>query len=158
MNEPAKKANWHVQSQTTFYICNAYLITMNDKKWPWTLQCQSQDHWQIGVTIVYGSFTLFRCMTNRFRLTRHFVTSALTEVKCTIHMCVLLVSFNPKFQSVSLLDQIFFCYRAFWHKCKKRAPNDIEHYRIKGTPHIFWLEVRSSSKLQYVSLRPGFFI
>ena len=50
-------------------------------------------------------------------------------------MYVLLVSWNPKFQLVSLYDQPFSNYRPFWDKCTEWPPKASEHYKGKGAQY-----------------------
>ena len=51
-------------------------------------------------------------------------------------ICGLPVSRRPKFRSISLYDQLFQSYRPFWHKCTEWPQNDLEYYKVKGTPYI----------------------
>ncbi len=64
------------------------------------------------------------------------------------HICVT-TALNPKFQSVWLYDQLFWSYRAFWHKYTEWPQNDLENYKVKGTPYV--LVVSPSPKFPSVS-------
>ncbi len=49
---------------------------------------------------------------------------------------VLLLSTSSKVHSISLYGQPFWRYRQLWEKCTEWPQNDLERYKVKGTPYM----------------------
>ncbi len=107
-----------------------------------------------------AQISLFRSTTSCFLVTGHLrkvhqmTPNDHYKLQCSPH--VLIVSRSPKFHSVSLYDQPFLRYRAFWDKCTEWPPNDLD-LTSSNVPHIFITIVPESQISLRFALRPAFF-
>ncbi len=110
-------------------------------KWHRSLQDQ---RYPISILTHIPNFTQFRSLTNCFRVTGYFVTSALRDRKMNVnavrstlpHICV--TSQYIRVPHCNPFCSIFpFSYVSFWDdKCIKWPPIGLEQYEVNGTPHM----------------------
>ncbi len=98
-------------------------------------------------TMIWSVFELQAILRKVHQMTPNWLEHY--KLKCSPY--VLIVSIIPKFHSVTLYDQPFLRYRAFWDKCTEWPQNDLEPYKFKCTPYIYTYCPRVSNFTQFCS-------